>query len=192
MGDPDFESAVDRFYAGLYSFALSLARNEPEAWDLTHQTFSVWAKKSYQLREPSKLKSWLFRTLYREFLGSRRRQKRFPERELEVCHEELPPIASTVANDVDGKTIVQALQGLDEEHRAALTLFYLRDHSYREIAEVLDIPIGTVMSRLARGKQALREALREPGRDGKTISFPDSERKQGDQGNQEKRRQDNG
>ena len=179
MGDPDFESAVDRFYAGLYRFALSLARNEPEAWDLTHQTFSVWAKKSHQLREPSKLKSWLFQTLYREFLGARRRQARFPEHDLETCREELPPVAPTMAAEIDGKTVLQALRLLDEEHRAALTLFYLQDHSYREIAEVLEIPIGTVMSRLARGKQALREALREsPGKDqGKTIPFPDSQRR---------------
>lgn len=174
MGDPDFESAVDRFYAGLYRFALSLAHNEPEAWDLTQQTFSVFARKSHQVREPSKLKSWLFQTLYREFLGSRRRQARFPERDLEACHEELPPTTSTVAAEIDGKTVVRALQSLDEEHRAALTLFYLQDHSYREIAETLDIPIGTVMSRLARGKQALREALRENQQDGKTIPFPES------------------
>ncbi len=179
MGDPDFESAVDRFYAALYRFALSLARNEPEAWDLTHQTFSIWAKKAHQVREPSKLKSWLFQTLYREFLGSRRRQTRFPERDLETCQHELPPVAPAVAAEIDGKTVLHALQFLDEEHRAALTLFYLQDHSYREIAEVLEIPIGTVMSRLARGKQALREALLEskPDAQNKTIAFPEPKRR---------------
>jgi RNA polymerase sigma-70 factor (ECF subfamily) len=60
---------------------------------------------------------------------------------------------------LDGATVVQALRQLDETFRAPLALFYLEDHSYRDIAEVLEIPIGTVMSRISRGKELLRKQL---------------------------------
>src|ERR1035441_4330276 len=74
----DFESLVARFYAPLYQFAFSLTRSEADACDLTQQTFTIWAAKGHQLRDPSKVKTWLFTTLHREFLESRRRQTRFP------------------------------------------------------------------------------------------------------------------
>ena len=75
------EEIVDRFYPmSLYRFALSLARNEPDACDLTQQTFSVWAAKGHLLRDASKVKSWLFTTLYREFISIRRRECPLAER----------------------------------------------------------------------------------------------------------------
>src|ERR1700679_1691435 len=78
----DFEEIVDRYYPMLYRFALSLARNEPDACDLTQQTFSVWAKKGHLLRDATKVKSWLFTTLCREFISVRRRELRWPKEEL--------------------------------------------------------------------------------------------------------------
>src|SRR5580658_8043744 len=84
----DFQEIVDRFYSGLYRFALSLARNPTDACDLTHQTFSLWASKGHLLRDESKVKSWLFTTLYHEFISQRRRDMRWPKQELsEVEHE---------------------------------------------------------------------------------------------------------
>jgi DNA-directed RNA polymerase specialized sigma24 family protein len=66
--DPDFEDLVNRYYRALYQFAFSLTRAEAEAGDLTQQTFYVWAAKGHQLRDAAKVKTWLFTTLYREFL----------------------------------------------------------------------------------------------------------------------------
>src|ERR1043166_6625006 len=75
--DVDFESLVSRYYRGLYQFAFSLTRREADACDLTQQTFYVWAKKGHQLRDVTKVKTWLFTTLHREFLKSRRHLNRF-------------------------------------------------------------------------------------------------------------------
>ncbi len=80
----DFESLVARFYKALYQFAYSLTQSDQDAWDLTQQTFYRWAAKGHQLRDGSKVKTWLFSTLHHEFLNSRRRQKSFPHFELSI------------------------------------------------------------------------------------------------------------
>ena len=90
--DVDFENLVTRHYGPLYQFAFSLTRDEAEACDLTQQTFCIWAAKGHQLRDVTKVKTWLFTTLHREFLGSRRRQTRFPHVELEYAAAELPVV----------------------------------------------------------------------------------------------------
>jgi RNA polymerase sigma-70 factor (ECF subfamily) len=74
----DFESVVAEYYEPLYQFAFSLTRSEADACDLTQQTFYVWATKGHQLRDESKVKTWLFTTLHRAFLENRRKQSRFP------------------------------------------------------------------------------------------------------------------
>jgi RNA polymerase sigma-70 factor (ECF subfamily) len=173
-----FTQLVDAHYAALYRFALSLARREADACDLVQQTFFIWAKRGHQLRENTKAKTWLFTTLYREFLRGRRRDQRMQS------IEDLPAGADNVAADeidharkLDGSQIVEALQQVDEIYRAPLVLFYLQDMSYQEIAEALDVPIGTVMSRLSRGKIQLRRLLaqRETPADrlGTMVDFPD-------------------
>ena len=159
MSSQDFEQIVERFYPMLYRFALSLARNEADACDLTQQTFSIWAKKGHLLRDVTKVKTWLFTTLYREFLSERRREVRWPKQELSDLEQELPSPQPDVVDPLDVTQVMAALQSIDETFRAPLTLFYLREHSYEEIANVLDIPIGTVMSRLSRGKQKLHQAV---------------------------------
>ncbi|HME87896.1 MAG TPA: RNA polymerase sigma factor [Chthoniobacterales bacterium] len=158
MSETDFEQLVDQQYAPLFRFALSLARSEAEAADLTQQTFFLWAAKGHQLRDRSKAKSWLFTTLYREFLNRRRREVRFPQIELEEAGEAEMSILPNV-NALDGGAALQALREVEEPFRASLTLFYLEQFSYQEIADVLDVPIGTVMSRLSRGKAQLRQRL---------------------------------
>lgn len=159
VSEPDFDQLVSAYYQPLYRFALSLSGSEAEACDLTQQTFFLWAAKGQQLRDRSKVKTWLFTTLHREFLGSRRRTTRFPHHDLDSVEHELPPVTPATVNALDSRTVLQALQAVDEVYRAPLTLFYLEDHSYLEIAEILDVPIGTVMSRLARGKAQLRALL---------------------------------
>jgi RNA polymerase sigma-70 factor (ECF subfamily) len=76
VADLDFEQLVEVFYMPLYRFALSLSREPFEAADLTQQTFLLWASKGHQLREESKVKAWLFTSLYREFLRGERKRVR--------------------------------------------------------------------------------------------------------------------
>ncbi len=158
MREPDFQQLVDRQYAPLFRFALSLSKSEAEAADLTQQTFFLWASKGHQLRDQSKAKSWLFTTLYREFLGRRRHDVRFSKIELKEVREEEMSIWPN-ANALDSATVLQALREVEEPFRGTLTLFYLEQFSYQEIADVLEVPIGTVMSRLSRGKMQLRHRL---------------------------------
>ena len=173
MSSEVFTQLVDAHYAALYRFALSLAKRPADAGDLVQQTFFIWATKGHGLREAAKAKSWLFTTLYREFLHGRRRESRA------MSLEDLPPGESDVAAEdvdravrLDAATVVAALQEVDEVFRAPLTLFYLEDLSYTEIAETLGVPIGTVMSRLSRGKAQLRSALAQEGTEAKSKVVP--------------------
>ena len=173
MSSEVFTQLVDAHYAALYRFALSLAKSPSDAGDLVQQTFFIWATKGHGLREASKAKSWLFTTLYREFLHGRRRDIRV------TSIEDLAPGESEVAAEdvdraarMDAASVVAALQAVDEVFRAPLTLFYLEDLSYTEIAETLEVPIGTVMSRLSRGKAQLRAALQQEERAGKSKVVP--------------------
>lgn len=172
MRAPDFEQLVDRQYAPLFRFALSLSKSEAEAADLTQETFFLWASKGHQLRDRSQAKSWLFTTLYREFLARRRHQMRFPHVELDEAREEEMSILPNMST-LDGASVLQALREVEEPFRVPLTLFYLEQFSYQEIAEVLEVPIGTVMSRLSRGKAVLRQRLlsKEQTLRNKIVSF---------------------
>ena len=78
---------------------------------------------------------------------------------MENAEPELPNIASDVVDKLDAGIVMEALQQVDEKFRSVIALFYLKEHSYKEIASVLDIPIGTVMSRISRGKSQLRAVL---------------------------------
>lgn len=155
-----FQSLIDAWYEPLYRFALSLSRNGDEALDLTQQTFARWAEKGHHLRNADRAKSWLFTVLYREFLDTRRRKQREiagdAEAALDAQATQTPSAAHT---RVDSETVVAALFELDDIFRIPITLFFLESHSYKEIAAILDVPIGTVMSRISRGKQHLRTRL---------------------------------
>ena len=157
----DFEVLVDRYYASLYRFALSLTRKESDARDLTQQTFWLWANKGHQLQDTTKVKSWLFTTLHREFLQGQRRTTRFPHQDLEGAPDELPNISPRVVEAMDGHIVVECLGKIDALFQAPVALFYLEAYSYQEIAEVLHVPLGTVKSRIARGIRQLQTALIE-------------------------------
>jgi RNA polymerase sigma-70 factor, ECF subfamily len=174
-----FKRLVDAHYESLYRFALSLARREADACDLVQQTFYVWATKGASLREQEKAKAWLFTTLYREFLKGRRRDQRYqaiddlPQGERDAVDE-----TPVFPDRLDGNQVMAALQEMDETFRAPIALFYLEDLTYLEIAEMLELPIGTVMSRLSRGKVQLRALLahRLSGVDQTVIKFPNQRR----------------
>lgn len=159
VDDVEFEQAVTSFYEALYRFALSLAQSEADACDLVQDTFYTFATKGTQLRDKSKIKTWLFTTLHRKFLMIRRHSTRFPHYETSSVDHELPVVTPSMVNEMDGAAILMALGEIEETYRAPLMLHYLDDYSYRDIAEILEIPLGTVMSRLSRGKDILRKRL---------------------------------
>lgn len=159
MSEADYEQAVHSFYEGLYRFAFSLAGNEDDACDLTQETYAGLLAKGGQLRDCSKVKSWLFTTLYRIFIGRKSREARLPHFEITHVEHELPPVTPPAADSLQNEAVLQALLEIEEHYRLPLTLYCLEDHSYREIAELLEIPIGTVMSRLSRAKTLLRAVL---------------------------------
>lgn len=179
MSSELFTQLVDAHYVPLFRFALSLTKNSSDAGDLTQQTFFIWAKQGHALREEGKAKSWLFTTLYREFLRGRRRSERVTALEDLGAAEADPPAPEVdMVSSMDAGLVLEALQEVDEVYRAPLTLFYLQEFSYKEIAEMLEVPIGTVMSRLSRGKGQLRAALARKESGGKVVAFqPTSTRK---------------
>lgn len=154
-----FESLVKQYYEPLYRFAFSLARTEADACDLTQQTFYVWATKGHQLRDQNSAKTWLFTTLHRVFLQSRRRETRFPHEPLNETDDQLPLTYPVMASELDWEQVLEALGRVEENYQAAVALFYLQECSYGEIAEILEVPIGTVKSRLARGLGQLKKML---------------------------------
>ena len=163
MEDLNPQALVEAYYLPLYRFAMSLSRSESDAWDLTQQTFYLWAKKGHQLRDKSKVKTWLFTTLYHEFLAGRRKQERFVDEQMDEERMPAPDLSPDVVDGLDGAVVQEALLEIKEKYRAPLALFYLKSNSYKEIADILGVPIGTVMSRISRGKAELRKLLVKSG-----------------------------
>lgn len=155
----DFGSLVDLYYGPLYRFAVSLTHTESDAGDLVQETFLTWAAKGHQLHDRSKVKSWLFTTLQRCFLQSQRRASRFPHLEITAAEKELPAVEPDLVNRLDAQQVVELLAQVDPQYKAAVALFYLEDYSYNEIAAILDVPLGTVKSRIARGLAQLKELV---------------------------------
>jgi RNA polymerase sigma-70 factor (ECF subfamily) len=155
----DFENLVALHYEALYRFAFALTRSEADASDLTQQTFYTWATKGAQLRDVSKVKTWLFTTLHRTFLQIRRRETRFPHYELSQAEIELPCVSPARVSQMDLASVLRALARPNEVYQASVAMLYLEDCPYKEIARILDVPIGTVKSRIARGIAQLHKLL---------------------------------
>lgn len=155
-GPQEFETLVELHYGSLYRFAMSLTRTESDAADLVQQTFLTWATKGHQLQDRSKAKAWLYTTLHRAYLESRRRGTRFPHLEIGEAEAELPSVEPDLVSRLDSRQVVQLLGRVDEQFQAAVALFYLEEYSYDEIASILEVPIGTVKSRIARGLRQLK------------------------------------
>lgn len=155
----DLHAIVSEHYAALYRFGLALAKNESEAADLTQETFLILAKHQEQIRDPERIKPWLFTTLRREFLRKIRTHVAHPEVEFRPEEHDVSTMEPSAMRAIDARTALAALEMVEESYRSALELFYLGDLSYKEISTTLGVPIGTVMSRLSRGKEQLRRAL---------------------------------
>lgn len=167
-----FERVVHEWYDPLYRFAWSLCRDPDDALDLTQNAFHKLATHGEGIRDLKKVKAWLFSVLHRDFLDQYRRDRRFPSTTLDLLPEPAADGAAPPGRGEDTAAMLRALAGMEEKFRAPLTLFYMQSFSYKEIAEVLDIPMGTVMSRLRRAKDRLRERLESgAAADGETIPF---------------------
>lgn len=152
---------VSEHHAAVYRYAFRLVGTVCDAEDLTQQTFLAAHQNLGQLREPAHARAWLF-TILRNAYG-KLKTKRTPllaesyEIDLNGVAEELPaePL-------VDPQRLQEAIDELPDEFKLVVLLFYFEECSYREIAERLSVPPGTVMSRLARAKARLRAKLFEP------------------------------
>jgi RNA polymerase sigma-70 factor (ECF subfamily) len=157
----DFSALVVAHHAALYRYAYRLCGCAAEADDLTQQAFLVAQQKLHQLREADRAAAWLFAVLRSCFLKSLRRQRPANAATLNLEVEQFAGPTPEVV-EIDRERLAAALADLAEEFRLVVLMFYFEELSYQEIAEQLEIPIGTVMSRLSRAKGHLRRRLGNP------------------------------
>ena len=152
------EQLVGAFYEPLYRYAYRLSGSPQEAEDLTQETFCQAQNKLGQLRDPDRAKAWLFSILRNAYLRRIRASKQEHRVPLDSVGE-IPERPTEPLPDIDPVQLQKALGELPESFRTPLILFYFEEFSYREIAEQMAVPLGTVMSRLARGKLFLKQRL---------------------------------
>jgi RNA polymerase sigma factor (sigma-70 family) len=162
-----FEELAWPLFDSLYNFARWLAQNENDAEDLVQETY-LKALRSYASFQPgTNFRPWIFQILKNTFLSSRSKLERRMTLAIE-SEEDLPPTSATPESLMIGRSDNDAVQFAIEQlpviYREVILLCDVEDASYREIAEILSIPIGTVMSRLARARKMLRDSLRSTHR----------------------------
>jgi RNA polymerase sigma-70 factor (ECF subfamily) len=174
----DFKNGELPFADALYGAALRLTRNRQDAEDLLQETYLKAFAHYEGFTEGTNLKAWLFRILKNAFINGYRHAKVGPKEvdlgadgdgALEAAGTRARasanpgPEDTLVAATMDGP-VAEALAALPEDFRLVVELVDLQDFSYREVADILEIPLGTVMSRLYRGRRLLESALLEYGR----------------------------
>ena len=158
MAEIDIVELVAQYHRSMYSYAFRLTGSAVDAEDLVQETFLIGQQKLDQLRSPQAARGWLFTILRNCFTRSRKRSRPVSAGSIELNIDSVPEEASQ-HEDIDGERLQTALDRLPAKHRTMLAMFYFEDIPYREIARRLDMPIGTVMSRLARAKSRLRTEL---------------------------------
>lgn len=148
---------VDDVIRRLYAYAYRLCGSHDQAEELVQQTFLVAEERKHQLRDADKFVPWLMRVLRNAFLQDRRRRRPASASQLELDLEQVE--GSGAVGQIQSSELQDVLQRLPEDQRRVLMMFYFESWTYREIAEQLDIPIGTVMSRLSRSKRQLKQLL---------------------------------
>ncbi len=156
------EALVETYYQSLYCYAFRLSGTAMDAEDLTQESFCRAQLCHDQLREPAKAKAWLFRILRNLYLHRLRSERSRGER-IHLDPDAIPEETAAPLDHVDAEALQRVLAELPEVFRTPLILYYFEDFSYRDIAEQMELPIGTVMSRLARAKAQLRILLDKTG-----------------------------
>ncbi|MHA6692700.1 sigma-70 family RNA polymerase sigma factor [Devosia sp. A449] len=168
---PKWTSRIDvrSQLAGLRRYALSLTRNEADAEDLVHDALLDAHESRRSFRPDGNLQAWLIGILHNRFIDRKRSAAAMTRRD-EAASQLQPTYAPAPQDDsVRLSQVRRAFLELPEEQRAVLHLVAIEELSYQEVAEVLGVPIGTVMSRIARARDRLREIEAAPG--GKLIPF---------------------
>ena len=149
---------IENFHEAVYRFAYRLSGSAYDAEDLTQQTFLIAQEKSAQLKSRDHARGWLLTICRNRFLKDRRRPQVVTMSTAEMTVEEIP---ESLADDLelDEEKLQIALNALPDEFRIVVLMFYFEQLSYRDIAEQLDLRIGTVMSRLSRAKGRIRQML---------------------------------
>ena len=159
----DLGQLVADHHAVLYRYAYRLSGSVSDAEDLTQQTFLAAHQKRDQLREPAKARSWLFAILRNNYLKTcRQRPPGGVPADVDVATLADTSADGAIDKAIDSEHLQTVINGLADEFKTVVLMFYFEHSSYRDIAEQLAIPPGTVMSRLARAKAHLRRALSEP------------------------------
>ena len=157
---PQVAQLVAEHHQAAYRYAYRLTGSVQDAEDLTQQVFMVAQGKIGQLRNVDNARAWLFAVLRNCFLKDRQRRRPALAADLALNMDSVP--SAPAKEGVDRDRLQDALDRLPEASRLVLVMFYFEQCSYREIAQRLEMPIGTVMSRLARAKDYLRAILFEP------------------------------
>ncbi|HEY6679201.1 MAG TPA: sigma-70 family RNA polymerase sigma factor [Actinomycetota bacterium] len=177
-----FEREVLPLLPNLYSAALRMTRNPADAEDLVQETYLRAYRGFSGFEEGTNLRAWMYRILTNTFINSYRKKQREPvtvqEDDLDEWYlfDKLgesgvePSAEAEVIRSMPDEDVQKALEALPEGFRLAVLLADVEGFSYKEIAEILGIPIGTVMSRLHRGRRALEKALWERVRERGLVS----------------------
>ena len=158
---PSIQRLVDEHLAAVYRYAYRLTGTVQDAEDLTQQVFLLAQQSVGQLREEERARGWLFAILRNAFLKTAQRNDPVAAASLGLNLDTFAA-ASEPDGAVDSRTLQTAIDELPPEFRLVVVMFYFEDCSDREISAKLDLPILTVMSRLARAKRHLRAKLWEP------------------------------
>ena len=153
------EQLINEHYAVLYRYAFRLAGNQTDAEDLTQQCFLTAHRKLHQLRDAKAARNWMFQILRTAFFKLCRKRRPVLAADTEVEMELVEEVAAS-DQPFDLEHLQLRLNELPEIYRTILLMFYFEGKSYEEISTHLDIPMGTVMSRLSRAKSQLRTRVR--------------------------------